>query len=149
LEGSEGETVRLLVQCPDGLASPEKPIAVGLRKMAPGSPEPRFETECVPLTHDIVVGLRVTKGLNLPVLYLDEVIGHTNSEGVAHLNMNVAPKEQITLVLDTSKEPSLRPQNPTLTFVTSDKDEMVLLEQKFTVLRKKVKQVKPNIPQPL
>ena len=149
LKGKEGETQHLTVQCPDGLASPEKPIAVGLRVMAPGSPEPSFQSECVQLTHEIVVGVRAERGANLPVLYLDEVVGHTNSEGVAHVKLKVAPKEQVSLRLDTTKNPSLRPQNPTLTFVASDKDEMVLLEQKFTVLRKKVSKPQPNIPRPL
>lgn len=149
LKGKEGETLQLTVQCPEGLASPEKPIAVGLRVMAAGSPEPSFQSECVQLTHEIVVGVRAERGANLPVLYLDEVVGHTNSEGVAHVKLKVAPKEQITLRLDTTSNPSLRPQNPTLTFVASDKDEMVLLEQKFTVLQKKVSKPKPNIPRPL
>jgi hypothetical protein len=150
LEGSEGDAVELLVQCPEGLASPEKPITVGLRVMAPGSPSPRFEAECVPLTHNILVGLRTDKGADLPVLYLDEVVGHTNSAGVAHLRLTVTPKEQVTLTIDTSKKPALRPQNPRITFVTSDKDEMILLEQKFDLLRKKAKpKAKPNIPTPI
>ena len=149
LLGQEGDSVNLSIQCPAGLGSPEKPIGVGLRALAKGSPEPTFETTCVPLAYEVVVGVRTKNGGNLPILYLDEVIGHTNPEGVAHFKLKVAPKEQITLKLDTSDHAELRPQNPTLTFVAEDKDEMVLLEQRFTVVRKKVVAPKIHVPQPL
>ena len=149
LKGTEGDTEELTVQCPAGLASPEKPILVGLRAMAAGSPTPNFDAECVPLAQEILVGLRTENGANLPIIYLDEVIGHINAAGVTHLKLKVAPKEQVTLTIDTSKNPALRPQNPTLTFVAKEKDEMILLEQKFDVLKKKVKHTRPSIPQPI
>jgi hypothetical protein len=118
--------------------------------MTAGSPEPRFEVECVSLVHTIVVGLRAEHGANLPILRLNQVVGKTSVEGVAHVALEAAPNEQVTLTLDTSEAPSLLPQNPTLSFVTKDRDELVLLEQKFTVKKKPVVRApRPNIPQPL
>lgn len=147
LQGSEGSVASLTIKCPEGLASPEVPIEVGLRHMAEGSPPPLFETECVSLVRRVVVGLRAENGPGLPIVRLNEVIGKTNDQGIAHLLLEVSPNEQVTLTLDTKGNSRLLPQNPALTFVASGKDEFVLLEQKFNVKKKKVKpKPKPAMP---
>jgi hypothetical protein len=149
LKGDEGGLVSLVAKCPDTFASPEKPIVVGLRRMAPGSPPPKFAVQCVPLLRSIVVGIRTENGANLPIRRLNQVVGQTDAEGVAHLLLKAAPRDPVILTLDTHKDDTLRPQNPTLTFAAPDRDELVLLEQKFTVKRKVV-HVKPKvIPKPL
>jgi hypothetical protein len=149
LKGSEGGTVSLKVKCPATYKSPEKPIVVGLRLMSPGSPAPKFEAECVPLVRTVVVGLRAENGPNLSIVRLNQVVGRTDEHGVAHVRLLVAPGEQVALTLNTTNNPFLRPQSPTVSFVAADRDEMLLLEQKFTVL-KPVIHVKPkNIPRPL
>ena len=149
LTGNEGGTVSLKVKCPATFKSPEKPIVVGLRLMSPGSPAPKFEAECVPMVRTIVVGLRAENGPNLNIVRLNQVVGRTDEYGAAHVSMQVAPGEQVALTLSTSDSPLLRPQSPTLSFVAADRDEMLLLEQKFTLL-KPVVRVKPrNIPKPL
>ena len=131
------------------LQSPEKPIVVGLRLMSRGSPAPKFEAECVPLVGAVVVGLRAENGPNLNIIRLNQVVGRTDEHGVAHVSMQVAPGEQVALTLNTAGHPFLRPQSPTLSFVAADRDEMLLLEQKFT-LRKPVIRAKPRvIPRPL
>jgi hypothetical protein len=149
LKGTEGDSVSLSVKCPDGFASPEKPVVVGLRRLAAGSPAPKFETECVPLLRTIVAGLRTENGPNLPIMRLNQVVGHTDAQGVAHIVLEVSPKQPITLTIDTSGNPNLRPHNPTLTFVPGERDEMVLLEQKFTVVRPAVRARVVNRPTPL
>ncbi len=149
LTGSEGGTVSLRVKCPATFKSPEKPIVVGLRLMSAGSPAPKFEAECVPLVRTVVVGLRAENGPNLNIVRLNQLVGRTDEQGVAHVRLLVAPGEQVALTLNTSANPLLRPQNPTLSFVAADRDEMLLLEHKFT-LHKPVIHVKPrNIPKPL
>jgi hypothetical protein len=149
LRGSEGGTVSLRVKCPTTFKSPEKPIVVGLRLMSQGSPAPKFETECVPLVRTVVVGLRAENGPNLNIVRLNQVVGRTDEHGVAHVRLQVAPGEQVALTLNTTSNPFLRPQSPTVSFVAADRDEMLLLEQKFTLL-KPVIHVKPkNIPKPL
>lgn len=149
LTGSEGETVSLRVKCPATFKSPEKPIVIGLRQMSPGSPAPKFEAECVPLMRQVVVGLRAENGPDLNIVRLNQVVGRTDAHGAAHMILQVTPGEQVALTLNTADHPMLRPQSPTLTFVAADRDEMVLLEQPFTVL-KPVIRVKPrNVPQPL
>jgi hypothetical protein len=149
LTGNEGSTVSLRVKCPATFKSPEKPVVVGLRLMSPGSPAPKFEAECVPLVRTVVVGLRAENGPNLNIVRLNQLVGRTDEHGVAHVRLLVSPGEQVALTLNTSASPLLRPQNPSLSFVAADRDEMLLLEHKFTV-HKPVIHVKPrNIPKPL
>jgi hypothetical protein len=149
LKGDEGDLVSLTAKCPEAFASPEKPIVVGLRRMASGSPPPKFEVLCVPLLRSIVVGIRTENGANLPIRRLNQVIGQTDAAGVAHVLLQASPREPVTLTLDTRGDDTLRPQNPTLTFAAPDRDELVLLEQKFTV-KKRIVHVKPKvIPKPL
>ncbi|HEX9296772.1 MAG TPA: hypothetical protein VF881_13095 [Polyangiaceae bacterium] len=139
ISGSEGDTVSLLVQCPDGYTSPEKPIVAGLRRLAPGSPPPKFEVRCTPVLRTTVVGVRAQNGPNLPILYLGRPVGRTDALGAGHVLLQLKPNEQVTLTLSTTEKGAegLRPQNPTLTFVSKDQDDMVLLEQKFTAAPKK------------
>ena len=149
LKGNEGDVASLAVKCPDTYASPDKEVVVGLRHFAAGSPPPRFQSVCVPLVRTFVVGIRTENGPRLPVLRLSKVVGRTDDFGAAHLLIQAASRDQVALTLDTSENPMLRPQNPTLTFVAADRDELILLEQKFTVLKKVVKVAKKNIPKPL
>jgi hypothetical protein len=149
LQGSEGSTASLSVKCPPTFKSPELPIVVGLRQMSPNSPAPKFEAECIPLVRTVVVGLRAENGADLNIVRLNQVIGRTDANGVAHLLIQASPGEQVTLTLNTSGNPNLRPQSPTLTFMAADRNEMVLLEQRFSVLKTVVKAKPKNIPKPL
>lgn len=139
LAGREGERIALEVRCPAPFDSPKEPHIVGLRHLAPGSPPPTFTADCTRSHHTFVVGIRTERGVGLPVIRLGQVVGKTDAFGAAHVIVEAAPNEQIALRLDTSAQRRLRPQSPTLTFVTGDKDELVLLEQKFNELRAKPK----------
>jgi len=138
--GTEGDSVSLAIQCPEGYASPEKPVVVGLRRLAPGSPPPKFESRCTPVLRTVVVGVRTDNGQNLPILQLGRTVARLDGNGVAHFVLRVKPAEQIILTLGTGEKgaEALRPQNPTLQFVAKDQDDVVLLEQKFKVEKKKV-----------
>jgi hypothetical protein len=136
LEGTEGDRTPLQVICPEGFVSPEAPIVVGLRHLKPGSPAPTFEVECVPLLHTFVIGLRSEHGAHLPVAHLGKTLGETDEFGVAHVLVRAPRQEQVSLTLDTSGHPELRPQNPSLTFVAPDRDELILFEQEFVELRR-------------
>jgi hypothetical protein len=149
LQGTEGSTASLTVKCPATFKSPEQPIVVGLRQMSQNSPAPKFEAECIPLVRTVVVGLRAENGADLNIIRLNQVIGRTDANGVAHMLIQTSPGEQVTLTLNTASNPNLRPQSPTLTFMAADRNEMVLLEQKFNVLKPVIKSKPKNIPKPL
>lgn len=137
LRGAEGDSVEIRVACPTGYQSPTEPIAVAMRRLSKGSPAPRFLARCTPLTRTVVVGIRAENGPNLPVTYLGKEIGKTDAWGAAHVVLTVKANEQVALGLDTKsgadKRPKLRPESPTLTFVAKDKDDFVVLEQKFDI----------------
>lgn len=135
LSGAEGERATLNVRCPRGFASPERPLFVGLRRLGDGSPPPKFEVSCIPLVHSVLVGIQAENGAGLPILHLKKKVGQTDEHGVAHVLLPAASEERLTLILDTSQSQSLRPQSPSLSFVTHNSDEFVLLEQKFVVQR--------------
>ncbi len=65
--------------------------------------------------------------------------------------MRVKPAEQVQVTVSTSEPGAemLRPQNPSLTFVSKDQDDYIVLDQNFTVLKKAVHQVIRNMPTPL
>lgn len=149
LKGNEGDVVSLGVKCPDTYGSPETSLNVGLRHFAEGSPPPRFETRCIPLVRSFVVGIRAENGAHLPIVRLAKTIGKTDDFGVAHVLVQAAPHDQVVLTLDTTDFPLLRPQMPKLSFAAPDHDELVLLEQKFTVFRPVVRAKPKVIPQKL
>lgn len=139
LSGVEGGSVALTVKCPDGFASPQLPLTVGLRRLTPGSPAPRFNAECVPLVHSIVAAVRTENGPHLPITFLNQVVGHTDELGIAHVLLEAAGHQQITLTLDTREHPNILPQNPALTFIAPEHEALVLLEQKFTLEKAKAR----------
>jgi hypothetical protein len=149
LHGSEGDSAEIAVTCPAAFQSPAEPIVVSLRRLSADSHAPSFVARCAPLTRTVVVGIRTENGPNLPVLYLGKEVGRTDAWGAAHVVLTVKASEQVTLALDTKsgadKRPKLRPENPTLTFVAKDKDDFVVLEQKFEVERAAV--VRARAPQ--
>jgi len=149
LAGRPGQVAPLTIKCPEGYASPEKTVDVGITELATGSPAPLFEARCTALAHSLVVAIRAENGPNLPILYLGKELGRTDAEGVAHVVLKMPPGETASLRLDTSAAPALKPQNPELTFKSSNRDEMVLLEQKFSIVRKVVAVHAPARPQPL
>lgn len=133
LQGEEGEKAALSVKCPPAYASPERPLVIGLRRLAGGSTPVRFDAECFSLLHSVVVGVRAENGPHLPILRLKTVVGHTDDAGIAHVLLQASSNEAVALTLDTTGRAGLLPQNPTLDFVTHDRDELVLVSQKFTL----------------
>lgn len=148
LSGVEGGTATLSLRCPDGFASPPRPLDVGLRRLGPGSPPPRFNSECVPLVHSIVAAVRAENGPNMPISFLNQVVGHTDQLGVGHILLEATNHQQITLTLDTRDHPHVLPQNPALTFVAPEHEALVLLEQSFTVKKPKARPRRPSRPRP-
>lgn len=150
LQGEEGEKAALSVKCPPSYASPERPLAIGLRRLAGGSTPVRIDAECFSLLHSVVVGVRAENGSHLPILRLNTVVGHTDDAGIAHVLLQASSNEAVALTLDTTGRAGLLPQNPTLEFVTHDKDELVLVSQKFTLkAAPRPRAVPRNIPRQL
>ncbi len=138
--GKEGDTVEVTVACPDDYESPREPLTIALRRLAAGSRPPQFETRCAPLLRTVVVGVRTENGPDLPLVYLGRTVARTDASGAALFVLRVKPSEQIEVTVSTAdaSAESLRPRSPTLTFVSHDYDDFVVLDQSFTVQKKTV-----------
>jgi hypothetical protein len=150
--GTEGDQVELGVKCPSDYDSPSKPLTIALRRLAQGSRPPQFDVRCAPIVRSVVVGVRADQGPNLPITVLGRTVARTDASGAAIFTMQVKPSEQVVVTLSTEEKGAerLRPQNPTLTFLTKDKDDFIVLDQPFKLEPKKYKPPPPkNIPRPL
>lgn len=149
LSGPPGSVASLFVKCPTGYTSPEKPLDVGVTQLAASSPMPQLEARCTALTHELVLGIRAENGSDLPVVYLGKEIGRTDESGVAHVVVRLPPGETGSVELSTRAKPGLTPRNPSLLFKAGNKDELVLLQQKFVVPKRIVVVREPSRPKPL
>ena len=143
LSGTEGERVPLRIECPASYQSPQ-PLVVGLWHPSEGAAAPTFEVECTPSVHCFVVGIAAQNGPQLPVSYLSQHVGRTDEQGVAHVQVCAPSHEQVSLTLDTSERPELRPQHPALTFVAGESSELVLLQLELTEARRARRQRAPR-----
>jgi hypothetical protein len=77
------------------------------------------------------VVVRTPGRANLPILHNGREITRTDLQGVAHMIFRVAPREAIALRIDTTAQPTLRPQNPLLTVTTREGDDVYVASQNF------------------
>jgi hypothetical protein len=133
ITGQEGETFDFDARCPAGYRSPEAPVSVVLRRTADRAAPARFPIRCLPRERTLVVAVRADGGANLPVLYLGREVARTDGSGAAHVAFRVAPADAVALTLDTTEQPKLRPQHPSMTFRGADKDQLTSFAQRFDV----------------
>lgn len=131
LTGREGETTGLRVICPEEYRSPEGPVSVALRTLVSTAALPRYHVMCPPKLRSLVVAVRTQRANALPVTYRGREIARTDESGAAHVLLKAPPKEQVTLVLDTSGDKQLRPKNPELTLEMPFEDKLVVFDQSF------------------
>lgn len=138
LDGRDGDTFDIAVDCPAGFQSPTQPVPVTLRRLAAPGAIAEYDAACPPRTRAIVVAVKGEKGHRLPVMHLGEEIGRTDASGAATVLLHVGPQEQFDLALDTSAkdDSSLRPQNPAATFTVKNRDEVLVFDPHFTEAKK-------------
>ena len=145
LKGADGETVDTSVSCPPGHTSPSHPITIRLARTSDGK-MPVFKVACPPTNRRVVVAVKAENGGNLPVVYLNKVITHTDASGAAHFAIAAPPGGQFQVMLDTSEEKALTPASPSKPFVVGPSDEIFVFEQKFNVAKKKARlAAKPKV----
>jgi hypothetical protein len=142
LDGVDGETFDITVECPAG-HKPPPPMTVAMRRLASTDKIPEYDVSCLPTSRAVVVAVKGDRGRRLPILQLGQPIGETDGSGVATVLLRPGPQEQVDLTLDTSgaDNADLRPQNPTATFLVKNKDEVFVFDPHFAVARK-------HLPQP-
>ncbi len=140
MEGHDGETFDVSVECPAGFQSPAQPTSVVLRRLATANVVAEYDVACTPKTRAIVVAVKGSKGHRLPVMHLGQEIARTDTTGVATVLLHVGPQEQFDLALDTSAQDDtgLRPQSPAATFSVKNSDEVLTFDPHFSELPKPV-----------
>jgi hypothetical protein len=133
LNGRDGESFDIAVSCPQGYASPDRPVQVILRRLADPAKSPEYFASCPPSTRTVVVAVRADNGPSVPVTYLGREVARTDHSGAAHVMLKLQPGEQFELTLDTTDKAheGLRPQNPVESFVVGPRDDVFTFDQKF------------------
>ncbi|MDH5670973.1 MAG: hypothetical protein OEZ06_02430 [Myxococcales bacterium] len=102
------------------------------------APEPiTIRLRCEPLLHLAAVVVRAEGGPGLPVLIDGEPAAQTDAEGLVHLMLERPPGSSLRVAIDTTSEPSLRPQNPVQTFHLEQGDSILLFDQKLSRRRRR------------
>ena len=149
LRGKHGDVVSLRVACPEGYASPDKPLSITLRPLVGPSVVPQYRARCEPLLRTLVVAVRAKGGANLPITHLGREIARTDAEGAAHALLEAPPSEQLTLVLDTAQRERLRPKSPELSLVMPARDQVAIFDQTFTEVAPPAAKKRKRAPQVL
>jgi hypothetical protein len=141
LRGTEGQILRLSVECPEGYAPPQAvpPLRLTRARRVDGRTEPlSFETTCTRQTRNVALVVRAVNGDALPVLINGTERATTDADGNAHLLLHVDRGERaLTVKLDTTARPELKPAKPERTFELSGRDAIVLFEPSFVTTRAK------------
>jgi hypothetical protein len=137
LAGTEGQTLPVAVTCPDGFAFIGPPVTLRLsrtRRVNQTRQEPiMVSINCTKQLRDVVVVVRSEGGASLPVQIDGKDQAVTDEGGTAHvLLQRDRASEKLSVTLDTSRNPRLRPQNPTRTFELHGRDAILIVDQAFT-----------------
>jgi hypothetical protein len=142
VRGADGQSVLVNLTCPDGYNNPEKATPLKLTEVRKvnelASATLGLELTCTRKMIDVIVVVRTENAPSLPVDIGGKNQGITDEFGNAHIHLRVERGTRtMSVTLGTLASPTLRPQNPSRVFELEDKDTLVLLEQSFTVERKR------------
>jgi hypothetical protein len=148
LTGAEGDVREVTVTCPPGHQQVSGAIAIRLTRLA-GDALPTYSVSCPPLRRKVVVAIRAENGPYLPVRYLNQIVATTDAGGAAHFALEIEPGT-FSVQLDTSERKDLKPPSPGRILSVGQQDEILVLDQRFEVIKKYVPPPKPpSIPQDL
>lgn len=142
LSGDEGTAVPLSATCPAGYrdAAPLSPIILRTTVAVGGAATPglRVSVQCLPtIRHGVVVVRAAGDGTapraGLPVMIEGREVARTDTSGVAHVALDMAPGQSFQVLLQTATvSPLLMPQDPVMTFVFPDNDEIFAFDENFS-----------------
>lgn len=130
--GVAGEVRRLEVACPEGmLARQGREAAWVLEPAGPDALPRAHEAVCVSQRFDLPLVVRTRNAGRIPVLLAGQEVARTDPDGAAQCLVTARPGETLTVVLDTSADPGLRPRSPTHTFTAAGPTEVWIVDQGF------------------
>lgn len=142
IQGSDGDAVPITVTCPDGYVSPEDQPTLRLthvRRVSQADTSMlNFDAVCTKRMREIVVVVRTNNAPILPVDIAGRSAGETDSNGNAHFKLQLdRDVRTLSVSVGTTSAPMLRPQNPSRVFDLDGRDAILLVEQSFTIDRKR------------
>jgi hypothetical protein len=140
LRGAEGQTLAVAVTCPSGYESSGELPPLRLtrtRRVGEAVAQPlAVEATCIRKLRDVVLVVRAESAPNLPV-HVDGKPAATTTDGMAHLLLQLdRDVRQVSVTLDTTDQPKLRPQNPSRTFELHGRDAVLVMDQSFSAAPK-------------
>ena len=134
--GAEGDVRQVNVTCPAGHSQSNAAIMIRLTRLM-GDQLPTYAVSCPPLRRKVVVAVRAENGPYLPVKYLNQVVATTDGGGAAHFALEIEPGS-FSVQLDTSARTDLKPPSPGRILSVGQQDDILVLDQKFDVIKKYV-----------
>ena len=152
LQGMEGDRLKVTLSCPVGwIADPEESVLI-LRNVqslgAAGRRAVSHGLRCKPTKREAVVIVHIEGASGLPVTVDgNPAATRTDEHGFAHIYVNRDPNSRVEVVLDTSENEKLLPQNPKRVFELGDQDSLFVFEQAFKLPKPKpkAKKAKPKV----
>jgi len=148
VRGRAGDTARMTITCPPGterLGEAELLVTIVPHRKSDAALE--VPAVCRPLRHQVTVQVRAPKAPGLPIKHLGHEVGRLDGDGLATLILEAAPNQRMELLLDTQGREDLRPKNPVVTFLVTDRDENFVMDQDFAVTKRAVRMAaKPQLP---
>lgn len=140
LHGREGAAIPYRVRCPAGHRELTNAFSLTLRSFRGIAPQAHARgvevaVHCLPSDRYAAVVVRTGGRVDIPVKIQGEEVTRTDSGGVAHLLLRLAPETSFRVALDTSANPRLTPANPAETFTLNDADDIFIFDQQFTETR--------------
>lgn len=136
LRGAEGQMLPLTISCPAGYERAGEPPSLRLtrtRRVGEASTQPLgIEATCIRKLRDVVLVVRSENAEGLPVHVDGKAVTAIASDGTAHLLLQLDRDiGKVSVTLDTTQQPKLRPQNPSRTFELHGKDAILVMDQAF------------------
>ncbi len=134
LTGRPGQKLVVRYDCPPGHRAERD--APGLQlpdqaKSGVGVDSVELALRCPPVLRTVAIAVRAGAGVEIPVLLDGKPVTRTDAAGVAHFYTEAKPGAELSVQLDTSKRPDLRPRSPTRHFVVPERQDAFVLAQSF------------------
>jgi len=143
LSGAEGQSLPILIECPNGFTGPDRPAQLRLthtrRVNVIGYQPMHYEAVCRRNVRDIVLAVRAQGGAGLPLEIDGKLAGVTDADGIAHVLVHADRNlKSLTVSLDTSARQELKPKNPTRTYELAGNDTVLVFDQPLVATHKPV-----------
>jgi hypothetical protein len=142
--GSEGEVVPIAVQCGSEYRSAERALPLRLTRTRPIASGPDgksipYDASCTRKQRNVVVVAHADKLAGIPITVDGKQVALTDPDGNAQVLIPLDASVTLLHVgFETSSRPELQPRNPGRACDVAPGDDIVTLEQKFSVVQKSV-----------